>query len=85
MTIYAGNLSQEVKEADLREMFCAFGQVAFVNIIKDRNNKISKGFSIVEMPVDSEAEAAIAGLHGKNLKGMSINVTGARPRKEQQS
>ena len=84
MTIYAGNLSQEVKEADLREMFRAFGEVAFVNIVKDRYNKTSKGFSIVEMPVEAEAEAAIAGLNGKDLKGKSLNVTGARTRLEQQ-
>jgi len=84
MTIYAGNLSQDAKEADLREMFRAFGQVAFVNIVKDRYNKTSRGFSLVEMPVESEAEAAIAGLHGKELRGKSLNVTGARPRIEQQ-
>lgn len=80
MIIYAGNLSQDVKENDLREIFRAFGQVAFVNIVKDRYNKTSKGFSLVEMPVESEAEAAISGLHGKELKGKSLNVTLARPR-----
>lgn len=84
MTIYAGNLSQDVNEKDLRDMFRAFGQVAFVNIVKDRYNKTSKGFSLVEMPVESEAEAAIAGLHGKELKGRSLNVTGARSRLKQQ-
>ncbi|MDI6766211.1 MAG: RNA-binding protein [Bacteroidota bacterium] len=83
MTIYAGNLSQDVKEADLRDIFRVFGQVTFVNIVKDRYNKISKGFSLVEMPVESEAIAAIAGLHGKELKGMPLNVTGARTRIEQ--
>lgn len=80
MTIYAGNLSMQVNEDDLRGEFRAFGKVAFVNIVKDRNGSTSKGFGFIEMPVQDEAEAAIASLHGKELKGMVIVVNEARPR-----
>ena len=80
MNIYAGNLSREVTEDDLREAFRVYGQVAFVNIVKDRSNKISTGFGFLEMPVQVEAEAAISGLHGKDMKGKSIIVNEARPR-----
>jgi RNA recognition motif-containing protein len=78
MTIYACNLSPEVKEDDLRIAFRAFGQVAFVNIVKDRHDNSSKGFSFVDMPVQSEALAAITGLHGKELKGSLLNVRAVR-------
>lgn len=80
MNIYAGNLAQAVTEDDLRVAFRAYGQVSFVNIVKDRTNKISTGFGFLEMPVQVEAEAAITGLHGTEMKGQSLVVNEARPR-----
>ena len=80
MNIYAGNLSRGVTEDDLREAFRVYGQVSFVNIVKDRTNRVSSGFGFLEMPVQLEAEAAITGLHGKEMKGQSIVVNEARPR-----
>lgn len=81
MNIYAGNLSQQVTEDDLRQAFRAYGEVSFVNIVKDRVNKTSTGFGFLAMPVQEEAEAAITALHGKEMKGQSIVVNEARPRK----
>ena len=80
MNIYAGNLSIKVTEDDLREAFRVYGEVAFVNIVKDRSNRVSTGFGFLQMPVQVEAEAAILGLHGKDIKGQSIVVNEARPR-----
>ena len=80
MNIYAGNLSRDVTEDDLRVAFRQYGQVSFVNIVKDRTNKISTGFGFLEMPVQLEAEAAITALHGKEMKGQSLVVNEARPR-----
>ncbi len=80
MNIYVGNLSYEATEDDLREAFGRFGQVASVNVIKDRDTGRSKGFGFVEMPTQQEAQAAIAGLNGQELKGRAMNVNEARPR-----
>jgi RNA recognition motif-containing protein len=80
MNIYAGNLAQAVTEDDLREAFRAFGEVSFVNIVKDRANKSSRGFGFLAMPVQLEAEAAVTALHGKEMKGQSLIVNEARPR-----
>jgi len=82
VNIYVGNLSRDVTEEDLREAFGAFGQVASANIIKDRFSGESRGFGFVEMPEKAEAQAAIAGLNGKDLKGRALNVNEARPRTE---
>ena len=82
MNIYTGNLSYEVTEKDLEEAFGAFGVVESVNIIKDNYSGRSKGFGFVEMPVKAEAQAAIDGMNGKELKGRTINVNEARPRAE---
>ncbi len=79
MNIYVGNLSREVTEEDLRKEFEAFGQVASVTIIKDKFTGEPRGFGFIEMPTRSEAQAAIAGLNGKELKGRTLTVNEARP------
>jgi RNA recognition motif-containing protein len=80
MNIYVGNLPYNVTEEDLRAAFEQFGQVASANVIRDQYSKQSKGFGFVEMPVSSEAEAAINGLNGKDLGGRTLKVNEARPR-----
>jgi RNA recognition motif-containing protein len=80
MNIYVGNLSYNVTEDDLREAFEAFGEVTSANIIKDKFTGQSKGFGFVEMSAKEQAQAAIAGMNGKELKGRALNVNEARPR-----
>ena len=80
MNIYVGNLSPDVTEDDLRQAFESFGQVETVNVLKDRFTGEPRGFGFVDMPSNSEAQAAISGLNGKDIKGRSINVNEARPR-----
>jgi cold-inducible RNA-binding protein len=82
MNIYVGNVSYEANEEDLQEAFEAFGQVEAVKIIKDKYSGQSKGFGFVEMPAKAEAQSAIDGLNGKELKGRTLNVNEARPRTE---
>lgn len=80
MNIYVGNLSHDAAEDDLRQAFEAFGEVSSINIIRDKFSGESRGFGFVEMPTKSEADAAIAGLNGQDLKGRAVNVNEARPR-----
>jgi RNA recognition motif-containing protein len=82
MNIYVGNLSYEVTEEDLKQAFDAFGQVESVNILKDNYSGRSKGFGFVEMPDSDDAQSAIDGLDGKELKGRTLKVNKARPRSE---
>ena len=82
MNIYVGNLAREVSEDELRKAFEAFGQVATVNIIKDRYSGESRGFAFVEMPTKSEAQAAINGLNGTSMGERTLSVSEARPRAE---
>ena len=51
-------------------------------MIEDRDTGRSKGFAFVEMGTDQEAEAAIAGLSGKEHDGRALTVNEARPREE---
>ena len=82
MNIYVGNLSQEATEEDLRQAFEAFGQVTSVKIITDKYTGDPRGFGFVEMPNSREAQSAISGLDGKDLKGRTLKVNEARPRRD---
>jgi len=82
MNIYVDNLSHETSEEDLREAFEAFGQVASATVIKDKFSGEPRGFGFVEMPAKAEAQSAITGLNGKELKGRILKVNQARPRPE---
>ena len=82
MNIYVGSLSPEVSEDDLRQAFEAFGQVASANVITDKFTKESRGFGFVEMPAEAEAQSAMEGLNGKELKGSTLTVNEAKPRPE---
>jgi len=82
MKIYVGNLSRSVVEDDLKEAFETFGKIESVSVVKNKNDGESRGFGFVEMPSKEEAEAAINGLNGTDLKGQNLNVNEARPRPE---
>lgn len=82
MNIYTGNLSYNVSEQDLREAFEAFGKVTSATVIMDRATGQSKGFGFVEMANNSEADAAIKALNGRDFKGRTMKVNQAEARKQ---
>jgi cold-inducible RNA-binding protein len=82
MKLYVGNLSYSTGESDLRELFAAFGAVESVAVITDRDSGRSKGFGFVEFGNDTEGNAAIAGLNGKEVGGRALTVSQARPKTE---
>lgn len=84
MKIYAGNLSYNVSDEDLRAAFAQFGTVDSADVIMDRSSGRSKGFGFVEMSDSAEAKAAIDGLNGKDLDGRNLNVNEARPKTDRQ-
>ncbi|WP_058616092.1 RNA recognition motif domain-containing protein [Tepidimonas taiwanensis] len=77
--LYVGNLPYSVRDGDLEQAFSAYGQVASAKVMMERDTGRSKGFGFVEMGSDSEAQAAIAGMHGQSLGGRSLVVNEARP------
>jgi RNA recognition motif-containing protein len=85
MNIFVGNLSRETAEADLRQSFEAFGQVTRATIVTDKFTNESKGFGFIEMATKAEADAAMAGMNGKELHGRTLNVSEARPRPDKGS
>jgi RNA recognition motif-containing protein len=80
MNIYAGNLSPETTDDDLRQAFEAFGQVSTATVVKDKFSGESRGFGFVEMPSKTEAQSAIEQMNDADLKGRTIVVNEARPK-----
>lgn len=80
LDIYVSNLAPEVTDEDLGVAFSAYGQVVSARVIIDRLSGRSRGFGFVAMPNNPEAQAAIEGLNGKELKNRMLTVNQARPR-----
>ncbi len=82
MNIYVGNLSYETTENELRSEFETYGRVDVARVVMDKMTSRSKGFGFVEMANQTEAQAAISGLNGKDMGGRSLNVNEARAKTE---
>jgi RNA recognition motif-containing protein len=77
--LYVGNLSYNVTEDSLRDVFAPLGEVQSVKIITDAATGRSKGFGFVEMVNNEDADKAITTLNGTNVLDRAINVSEARP------
>ena len=80
--IYCANLPYSTTDAELRELFEAYGAVESATVIKDRETGRSRGFGFVEMTTDSEADQAIENLNGHEMGGRPLTINEARPRGE---
>ena len=80
--IFVGNLSFDIDEHDLAELFAEFGEVERASIARHERSRHPRGFGFVEMPDRAGAEAAIDGLDGTELKGRTLKVNKAKPRSE---
>lgn len=78
--LYVGNLSFDVIENDLQDLFAAYGTVTEVNLIQDRVTGKARGFGFVTMENKEAADAAIQALNGRDFQGRALTVNEARPR-----
>src|SRR3990167_8443336 len=77
--LYVGNLPYSFRDNDLEQTFGQYGSVSSAKVMMERDTGRSKGFGFVEMGSDSEAQAAIQGVHGQNFGGRDLVVNEARP------
>ena len=80
--LYVGNLSFDVTENDLQDVFSQHGTVNDVNLIVDKVSRRPRGFAFVTMGTKDAAEAAIQALHGSQWHGRNMTVNEARPRED---
>jgi len=82
MNIYISNLSFDVNDNDLRELFEEYGEVSSAKVITDKFSGKSRGFGFVEMANEEEGRKAIEELNQAEYDGKTINVSVAKPREE---
>ena len=80
MDIYVGNLPYSATDPDLQELFEQHGKVTSARVILDRMSGRSKGFGFVEMPDQSEGQAAIEALNGSEFMQRAIRVNESQPK-----
>jgi cold-inducible RNA-binding protein len=80
--LYVGNLSYNISEEELRNVFTPMGEVQSCKIITDAATGRSKGFGFIEMMNDEDADKAIASLNGTTVMDRALNVSEARPQTE---
>lgn len=73
------NLSQDVEEAELRELFASIGRVLRVFVARDKHTNLPKGFAFVTYDLRQDAERAIQQLNGYKLYHMVMRVEWTRP------
>jgi RNA recognition motif-containing protein len=80
--LYVGNLSFEVTDSGLQQLFVEFGSVRSAQVVMDRDTGRSKGFGFVEFSNDQEADAAISALNGRDFNGRTLTINEARPKED---
>lgn len=80
MNIYVGNLPYIFTDKDLENLFTPHGQVASARVVIDRETGRGRGFGFVEMPNQSEAQAGMLALSGKEVGGRALTVNESKPR-----
>ena len=80
MQIFVGNFASNATVNEVRWLFEPYGEVTNGHLLEDRETGRRRGFGFVEMSNDTQARAAIAGLHGANLGGRMLTMNEARPR-----
>ncbi len=82
MSIYVGNLSYEITQDDIRDVFAEYGTVKRVHIPTDRETGRVRGFAFVEMETEAEEDKAIETLNGAMWMDRELKVNKARPRED---
>lgn len=82
MNLYISNLSYNISDEDLRQLFADYDEITSAKVIMDRETGRSRGFGFVELSDDELAKKAIEELNQASYDGKVINITEARPRED---
>lgn len=81
--VYVGNLSYDVSEQDLQELFKGIGPVRNVEIVYNRTTHRSKGYGFVEMLQRDDTVRAVEVLHDQPFMGRNMIVSGAKSKEQE--
>jgi cold-inducible RNA-binding protein len=80
--LFVGNLSFNVTENDLQDLFSQYGAVTEINLMLDRVSGRPRGFAFISMDTPEAAQSAIEALNSHEWQGRALTVNEARPREE---
>ncbi len=80
MKLYVGNLSYQITEQELHDMFAEHGEVQEAILVNDRQTGRPRGFGFVTMADSNGGNAAIEALNGQEVGGRTLTVNEARPK-----
>ncbi|KAG2423254.1 hypothetical protein HYH02_015355 [Chlamydomonas schloesseri] len=81
-SIRVTNLSEDVTEGDLQELFRPFGPVSRIFLAVDKNTGENRGFAFVNYVHRDDAERAIRNLNGFGYDNLILRVEWAQPREK---
>lgn len=82
MNIYVANLSFDLQDEDLKNLFTSYGEVSSAKVIVDKETGRSRGFGFVEMDNEVAGRKAIAELNGTMVQERALKVNEAKPKEE---
>ncbi|PIO40798.1 hypothetical protein AB205_0099220, partial [Aquarana catesbeiana] len=76
--LFIGGLSFDTNEQSLEQVFCKYGQVSEVVVVKDRETKRSRGFGFITFETPDDGKDAKQAMNGMSVYGRleSPQVTG---------
>lgn len=80
--LYIGNLSFNLTQAQIRDLFSQAGEIKDIVLVTDRWTAMPKGFGFVEMATEEAAQEAIRRFNGYTLFERPITVHEASLREE---
>ena len=83
--IFVRNLDPTTTEAQLKDLFAAYGPVETVTMVKDRDTNGPRGLAFVEMTNAADARTAIESLNGFVLNDRVMRLNEARRKPENDS
>ncbi|KAI3437982.1 hypothetical protein D9Q98_000426 [Chlorella vulgaris] len=81
-SVRVSNLSEDVTEDDLADLFGPFGPIQRIYVAKDRETGESRGFAFINFIHREDANRAIAKLDGFGYDNLILSVSMAAPRPE---
>jgi len=78
-TVRVTNLSEDVKESDLQDLFRSFGKISRIYLAKDKHSGLSKGFAFINFENKEDASRAIEKLSRFGYDHLILNVEWAKP------
>ena len=81
-TLRVTNLSEDVQDDDMRDLFSAFGRVIRVYVGKDRDTGLCKGYAFVSFESRDDADRARQRIDGMGYANLILSVQWSQPKGE---